>query len=142
MTFQLAFKLEGTPTGKGRPKFARRGNFVSTYTPLKTKLYEDQIREVASKAMGEVEPLDTPITACFYITMPVPASYSKKAREACLSGATRPTKKPDCDNVIKAFLDAMNGIVYLDDCQVVDLHAKKVYGTVGMVEVYIKESLD
>jgi len=142
MTFQLHFEVIGSPIGKQRPKFARRGNFVSTYTPLKTKLYEDQIREVASQAMGEVEPLDTPITACFYITMPVPASYSKKAKEDCLSGKTRPTKKPDIDNVIKAFLDAMNGIVYLDDCQVVDLHVKKVYGTVGMVEIYIKESLD
>jgi Holliday junction resolvase RusA-like endonuclease len=142
MTFAMTFKLEGTPTGKGRPKFARKGNFVSTYTPLKTKNYEDRIREVAREAMGSSEPLETPITVCFYITMPVPASYSKKAKTACLLGETRPTKKPDVDNIIKAFLDAMNGIVYLDDCQVVDLHAKKVYGTVGMVEVYIKESLN
>ena len=142
MTFSITYKLEGTPVGKGRPKFARRGNFVSTYTPLKTKLYEDQIREVASQAMGSSEPLETPITACFYITMPVPASYSKKAREACLSGETRPTKKPDVDNILKAFLDAMNGIVYLDDCQVVDLHVKKVYGSIGLVEVLIIESLN
>jgi len=142
MTFAMTFTLEGTPTGKGRPKFARRGKFVSTYTPLKTKNYEDRIREVAREAMGSSEPLDTPISACFYITMPVPASYSKKAKTACLLGVTRPTKKPDVDNIIKAFLDAMNGIVYLDDCQVVDLHAKKIYGTVGMVQVYIKESLD
>ena len=142
MTFAMTFTLEGTPTGKGRPKFARRGKFVSTYTPLKTKNYEDRIREVAREAMGSSEPLDTPISACFYITMPVPASYSKKAKTACLLGVTRPTKKPDVDNIIKAFLDAMNGIVYLDDCQVVDLHAKKIYGTVGMVQVYIKESLN
>ena len=74
--------------------------------------------------------------------MPVPASYSKKAREACLSGETRPTKKPDVDNILKAFLDAMNGIVYLDDCQVVDLHVKKVYGSIGLVEVLIIESLN
>ena len=31
----------------------------------------------------------------------------------------------DCDNLNKAVSDAMNGIVYFDDNQVVDLHLKK-----------------
>ena len=141
MTFQIIFKVEGTPIGKGRPKFARRGNFVSTYTPTKTRDYEDLIREAAIKAMGISEPLETPVAAYFYITMPIPASYSKKRKEACLSNEERPMKKPDTDNIVKAFLDAMNGVIYKDDSQVCSLHATKVYGTVGMVEVLIKEDL-
>jgi len=36
----------------------------------------------------------------------------------------------------------MNGIVFVDDSLVVSLHATKVYGTVGMVEVMIKEDLE
>jgi Holliday junction resolvase RusA-like endonuclease len=36
----------------------------------------------------------------------------------------------------------MNDIVYDDDCQVVSLHAIKVYGTVGLVEVLVKEDMD
>jgi Holliday junction resolvase RusA-like endonuclease len=141
MTFQVMYKLEGTPIGKQRPKFARRGNFVSTYTPTKTRDYEDQIREAAVRAMGASEPLETPVAAYFYITMPIPASYSKKRREACLSNAERPMKKPDTDNIVKAFLDAMNEVIYKDDSQVCSLHATKVYGSVGMVEVLIKEDL-
>jgi Holliday junction resolvase RusA-like endonuclease len=141
MTFHIMFRVEGTPIGKARPKFARRGNFVSTYTPTKTRDYEDQIREAAVKAMGTSEPLETPVAAYFYITMPIPASYSKKRREACLSNAERPMKKPDTDNIVKAFLDAMNEVVYKDDSQVCSLHATKVYGSVGMVEVLIKEDL-
>jgi Holliday junction resolvase RusA-like endonuclease len=50
-------------------------------------------------------------------------------------------KKPDIDNVAKCFLDAMNGIVYKDDSQVVSLHVTKEYGTVGMVEVMVREEL-
>jgi len=141
MTFQVTFAVEGTPIGKGRPKFARRGNFVSTYTPTKTRDYETLIAEAAHQAMGSSEPLKTPVAAYIYITVPIPASYSKKRSAACLGGLERPCKKPDIDNIIKAFLDSMNGIVYADDTQVISLHSTKRYGTVGMVEVLVKEDI-
>ena len=142
MTFQVIFSVEGTPIGKGRPKFARRGNFVSTYTPTKTRDYETLIAEAARQAMGSLKPLKTPVAAYIYITVPIPQSYSKKRTEACLSGSERPCKKPDIDNIIKAFLDSMNGIVYDDDTQVISLHSHKNYGLVGMVEVLVKEELN
>jgi Holliday junction resolvase RusA-like endonuclease len=142
MSFMVTYLVEGNPVGKGRPKFARRGNFVSTYTPTKTRDYEDLIKDAARKAMGSNELLETPVTVAIYITVPIPSSYSKKRTEACLSGSERPIKKPDIDNVAKCFLDAMNEIVYKDDTQVLTLHITKVYGTVGMVEVMVKEDLD
>jgi Holliday junction resolvase RusA-like endonuclease len=133
--------VEGNPVGKGRPKFARRGNFVSTYTPTKTRDYETLIKEAAQKAMGSTELLETPVTVAIYITVPIPQSYSKKRIEACLKGSERPIKKPDIDNIAKCFLDAMNEIVYKDDTQVLTLHITKVYGTIGMVEVMVTEDL-
>jgi len=45
----IAFVIPGTPVGKGRPKFARRGNFVSTYTPEKTASYENLVRVKAEE---------------------------------------------------------------------------------------------
>ena len=142
MSFMVTFMVEGNPIGKGRPKFARRGNFVSTYTPTKTRDYETVIKEVARKAMGSNELLETPLTVAIYITVPIPQSYSKKRTEACLKDIERPIKKPDIDNIAKCFLDAMNDIVYKDDTQVLTLHVTKVYGTVGMVEVMVREDLD
>jgi Holliday junction resolvase RusA-like endonuclease len=141
MSFMLTYMVEGTPVGKGRPKFARRGNFVSTYTPIKTRDYEDLIKDASRKAMGSTELLETPVTVAIYITVPIPKSYSIKRIKACLSGSERPIKKPDIDNVAKCFLDAMNEIVYKDDTQVLNLHITKVYGTVGMVEVMVAEDL-
>ena len=35
----------------------------------------------------------------------------------------------------------MNGIVFEDDSQVVSLHATKVWGTVGLVEVMVQEHI-
>jgi Holliday junction resolvase RusA-like endonuclease len=142
MTFMVTFMVEGTPVPKGRPRFARRGKFVSTYSPKTTVDYESKVSESAKLAMGASEPLETPVGAYIYITLPVPASYSKKRTQACLSGEERPTKKSDIDNYCKAIFDGMNGIVFVDDSLVVSLHATKVYGTIGMVEVMVKEELD
>jgi Holliday junction resolvase RusA-like endonuclease len=140
MTFQMNFMVEGAPVGKGRPKFARRGNFVSTYTPVKTRNYEETIKIAAKKAMTE-KPISTPVAVFVYIVVPLLASFTKKRRANCLAGIEKPTKKPDIDNIAKCFLDAMNGIVYLDDTQVVSLHVTKVYGTIGQVEVIVREEL-
>ena len=140
MTFQMNFTVEGTPIGKGRPKFARRGKFVSTYTPTKTRDYEDIIKVAARQAMTE-KPLETPVAVFVYIVVPILTSYSKKRKADCLAGIEKPTKKPDLDNVAKCFLDAMNAIVYQDDVQVVSLYVTKVYGTVGQVEVMVREEL-
>jgi Holliday junction resolvase RusA-like endonuclease len=141
MTFMLMYTVYGEPVGKGRPRFARRGNFVSTYTPQKTKSYEDEIRMMAKAAMGASEPLETPVTVAIYIRVGIPASFSKQKRKDALSGIIKPTKKPDLDNVAKCFLDSMNEIVYLDDKQVVNLHVTKIYAETPAVEVMVKEDL-
>ena len=135
------FTVFGEPVGKGRPRFAKRGNFVSTYTPQKTKTYEDEIRLMAKAAMGASEALETPVTVAIYIRVGIPASFSKQKRKDALANIERPTKKPDIDNIAKCFLDAMNGIVYLDDKQVVSLHITKVYAETPAVEVMVKEDL-
>ena len=141
MSFMVMYTVYGEPVGKGRPRFARRGNFVSTYTPQKTKSYEDEIRMMAKAAMGSSEPLDTPVTVAIYIGVCIPASFSKQKRKDALAGIIKPTKKPDLDNVAKCFLDSMNEIVYLDDKQVVNLHVTKIYAETPAVEVMVKEDL-
>jgi Holliday junction resolvase RusA-like endonuclease len=142
MSFIVTYQVEGNPVGKGRPKFARRGNFVSTYTPTKTRDYESLIKQAAFKAMGNSAPLETPMSVAIYITVKTSSSFSKKTRQEAINGLIKPTKKPDADNIAKCFLDAMNGVVYKDDSQVCTLHIKKVYGDIGMVEVMVQEDLE
>ena len=135
----LTFEVPGDPHGKGRPKFARRGNFVQTYTDKKTASYEDLVRFHANIAMVDLAPLESAVAVYIYIKLAVPKSYSKKRTEACLSGLERPTKKPDWDNVAKSICDAMNGIVYMDDTQIVDAHVTKVYAANAGVDVGVKQ---
>ena len=138
---KIEFFVEGDPKGKGRPRFRRAGNFVQTYTDAKTKSYEQKISEAAKIAMNGLEPFKQPLWMTLRIYMPVPKSYSKKRSEACLNGFEYPTKKPDIDNIAKAFLDAMNGIAYMDDIQVVMLTAYKSYASIAGVEVECREYL-
>jgi Holliday junction resolvase RusA-like endonuclease len=136
MTFQVTYSVEGDPVGKQRPRFSRG----RTYTPKKTVDYESLIASKASQAMGSSEPLQTPVAIFIWISHAIPASYSKKRKEACLNGLDWP-KKPDLDNVAKVFLDAMNGIVYKDDVQVVKLRVSKRYDTDSKVDVLVREEL-
>ena len=141
MTFIVVFTVEGIPQGKGRPRFRGAGNFVQTYTDSKTKTYEQKIKDSASAAMGSARPLEGPVSVDLYIRVPCPASFSKRRQNECFEGRERPTKKPDIDNILKAYLDAMNQVVYIDDHQVVRVSAKKVYSMVPGVDVCIREEI-
>lgn len=137
MTFMVMFSVYGEPVGKARARFTRTGR---AYTPKKTKDYEAEVAMMAKAAMGSSEPFKGAVTLFMYVNMPVPPSYSKKRREACFSGQERPTKKPDQSNIQKAIEDGMNGIVYLDDCQIVATRTSKRYNEIASVHVIVKET--
>lgn len=142
MSFMVSFKVDANPVGKQRARYVKRGNFVQAYTPEKTRTYETLIRDAAIEAMGASEPLETPVTLYLYIRVPIPKSHSKKRVEACLNGLDQPIKKPDASNILKSVEDGMNGIVYKDDSQIINLHVTKVYSTLAGVDICVKECLD
>jgi len=141
MTFIVTFKLDADPVGKQRARYARRGNFVQTYTPDKTRNYEALLKDAAIEAMGSSEPLETPVSLYLYIRVPIPKSFSKKKVQECLNGSEQPMKKPDSSNVLKSVEDAMNGVVYKDDCQIINHHMTRVYSTLAGVDICVKEYL-
>jgi Holliday junction resolvase RusA-like endonuclease len=91
--------------------------------------------------MGATDLIDTPVGVYLYIRLPIPQSYSKKRKEACLSGQEKPIKKPDIDNLAKSILDGINGVIWKDDSQIVSLHITKVYASGTGVDVLVKEEL-
>jgi len=137
---QIHFQVEGNPKGKGRPRFSRVGSFTKVYTDKQTLTYEALIATFAKQAMGGTEPLKTPVSVYLYVRLPIPQSYPKKRRDACLNGSELPCKKPDIDNIAKTYLDAMNGVIFMDDTQVIDLHVKKVYAEKAGVDVMVTEA--
>lgn len=140
MSISICFYVDTTPIPKGRPRFRSMGKFVQTYTDSKTRSFEELIAEQAKEAMGDMEPLETPLTVFLHFTLPIPASASKKVKEALLNAPH--TKKPDIDNLCKSVLDGMANIVFKNDGQIASLHATKKYGNVGFINVLVKEEND
>ena len=134
----IAFVIPGTPVGKGRPKFARRGNFVTTYTPEKTASYENLVKVKAEEAMSGRPVIDGAVEVSIRLIVTPPASWSQKKQREALEGRIFPTTKPDIDNVVKGIFDACNEIVWKDDKQAVDVRVVKRYGQVARASVEVR----
>lgn len=133
----VMFSVPGTPVGKGRPRVGKIGGNARMFTPAKTAAYEGLIAHAASVAMGAAVPIEQACSVEMLIACPVPASWSKKKQAQALAGEILPTTKPDTDNVVKAIFDGMNGVVWRDDVQAVDLRVRKRYAEAPRVVVRV-----
>ena len=117
----VSFDVWGKVMGKGRPRFTRGGH---AYTPKATRDYERAIREAFENAPGrQREPFSGPIAVSIITYRQLPKSTPK-------SVIIEPdTHKPDIDNVAKIVLDALNGVAWEDDAQVVSLTVSKLKRT-------------
>ena len=136
----IIFDIPGQPVAKGRPRFARRGAFVSTYTPKKTEVYENLVKAAAFTAMAGRSPLVCPVILHVVINLQIPVSWSKRKQAKAAIGEVAATKKPDADNVLKSVKDGVNGVVWRDDSQVIQVMLTKRYSEIPSVAVRIEES--
>lgn len=133
----ITFTVPGEPVAKGRPRATTIGGHARMYTPAKTAAYEQLVAVYAKAAMKNAPLLEHPVRLHLGIYCKVPGSWSKKRRAAALGGMERPAKAPDIDNIVKALADGMNGIVYVDDSQIVELACSKHYA----IEPYVSVSV-
>ena len=132
----IRFEILGQPIAKARPRVTRTGH---AYTPSKTVNYEALVKYTYQSLYPHREPILGLIEASITAVFPIPKSYSKKKTNELLAGPSNYDKKPDCDNLAKIVLDALNGIAYKDDSQVTMLHICKEYGTQPKVVIELKE---
>lgn len=130
--------LVGEPQGKGRARAFLRGGHIGHYTPEKTRTYEGMIRSAAMDALGNKAPFEDPVEFVMRAVFPVPASWSGKKRERALTGELKPGKKPDLDNIAKAWNDALNSVVYRDDSLICRMTLEKRYGPQALVVVTVR----
>lgn len=132
----VTFFVPGQPVAKGRPIAGRGfGGRTTLRTPEKTVAYEGLVAHACHQAMKGDAPFSGPLAVIFSVTVQIPASWSKKRQSRAMDGIIGATKKPDIDNVVKALCDAMNGVAYKDDAQIIELTVTKHYGDTPGVHV-------
>lgn len=136
------FTILGKPKGKGRPRFTRIGKYVRTYTPKTTTDYEELVRKTFKEQLGRTfikhEDLETEVSIRITAYFKPNKSMSKKLSKQVIENKIGYTHKPDCDNIAKIILDALNGIAFKDDNQITELKVFKLYGEEDKVDVEIE----
>jgi Holliday junction resolvase RusA-like endonuclease len=116
-----SIKVPGQPVAKGRPRLARRGRFTRAYTPEKTVKFEHR---VAVFSRGAILPPGVPILVQMRFIFKRPKRLMRRKDP---DGLIPHLSKPDGDNVEKAVLDGLSGVVYHDDSQVFGSGWRKYY---------------
>lgn len=114
----------GDPVAQGRPRFSRQDGFVKAYDPAKSRDYKSYVRLIAAQN-APVTPVEGAIEFSLRIYRAIPKGMPKYKREAAKEGRLRPVTKPDVSNVLKGVEDALKGVWYKDDSQIVG------YGVLG-----------
>ncbi|MFT8463728.1 RusA family crossover junction endodeoxyribonuclease [Acetobacter persici] len=125
--------IPGLLRAKGRPRF---GN-GRTFTDAKTVQAEKHIQRHAIEQIGK-PCLTGPLHVSLTISIAPPPSWSRKKTADALAGRILPTSRPDIDNQMKTAADALNGIAWKDDAQIVDAILSRRYGPESMTVIEVR----
>jgi len=131
--------IPGDPFGKQSVRVTARAGFAVKYMPKETVEYEKRCADEAALSMQGKGLFAGAIELNLQLFYPIPKSWSKKKQEAARLGQIVPTKKPDSSNVLKSVEDGFTGVVWVDDCQVVDHHITKRFSDSPCVIAIVKE---
>ncbi len=131
------FEIPGKITGKGRPRI--NTNTGIAYTPTKTRDYEELVQQYFLLKYPRIKPFNNRVAITIIAFFSIPKTANKKEQEQMVNNTISPTKKPDIDNIAKIILDALNGIVFVDDNQVTKILVEKQFAKEEKVYVKIEE---
>lgn len=142
---RVAFTIPGEPVGKGRPravaeiawKDGQPEAFVRMVTPKETRQAEKLVRDAFMARHPDHKPWTGAVQINFTAVFETPKSFNRALKEAAARGELYATKKPDKDNIEKLIVDALNGIAWADDAQVMGGGIKR-YGSPARIDVSLK----
>lgn len=131
---RIEFTVLGKPQPAGSKKaFVVRGRPVIVDDAKKSRPWKDSVAAAAQDAMiaADLERLEGPLLLeiDFYVARPAGHYGSGRNAGVVKDSAPRfPAVRPDVTKLVRGVEDAMTGLVWRDDAQVVTQTAKKRYG--------------
>ena len=129
MIYTEKFKINPVPAS--RPRVSR----WSTYYPKKYTKFKTDMEALTSEL--DTTPCEKLVSVEIDFMVEIPKSWSKKKKEELSN--TYCSNNSDIDNYIKAILDSLNGVFFIDDKQVVEIFARKIYSKEGYILYKQKE---
>ena len=127
--------LPGEPISQARMRHRSTGSFVLTYDPNAKE--KKEVRHFLQKHATSFFKFPR---ISFIFEMPIPKSLPKKTIKLYQSTTVKHTKKPDIDNLIKFYLDCLDGIFFEGDQHVSLGPSYKVYSNNPQTIIVIDET--
>ena len=121
--------IYGEPIPQGRPRFTKTGH---AYDPQRSQNYKQLVRFWVTQHLKKIpgfRPYENALCVDLIFHMGIPSSWTKTRKLQAIQGEIRPTSRRlgDADNLCKSVTDAILGLVYVDDSQIVNLGVSKYY---------------
>lgn len=135
------FEVSGKAVPQARPAASHIGGVYRRFDPPKCREYKAKVRESLYLQCppklngGAVYSGAVAIEVKEFRAMP--SSWNKAKRLDALAGRIKPVSKPDTDNILKIVKDALNGVLWKDDAQVVSDKIEKVYAVMPRLKVKV-----
>jgi Holliday junction resolvase RusA-like endonuclease len=121
-----------TITIPGRPQPLQRHRMARSrsYDTAQNRRNKYAVQQAALQVLGAAKPLSGPLA--------IEATFAFVRPKSAPKRRTMPEVKPDVDNLVKLLLDALNGVVWRDDAQVVEMRARKIYANVEQTRLVVR----
>lgn len=140
MTQSVAFSIPGKPVpSRRRTAVNWKAKKIWSRTTPETQNFHALVRGKAQDAMAGRPPFSVPVKLQFKVYWPIPKTTSRIRTQQALNGMRRPAIRPDLENFIKTLADALKGVCYNDDSQIVTLHAEKFYADFPKLDIEVSE---
>ena len=133
------FTLHMEPIAQKQTRFSCRGGFPRAYNPSSK---DQELVRWQMKPYAPLEPLLGPVEVRYSFFMKIPKSTSGIKRRQMLNRKIHHIVKPDLDNLEYLITNAMKGIIYRDDSQIVRKYAEKFYSDTPKVVVQVIDICD
>lgn len=139
----IAFRVTGTAAPQGSKRHVGGGRMIEMSKALGP--WRERVHAKAVEAMAGTPPITLPVRLSVRFTFMRPRSHYRTGKNQHLVKPSAPPvmmSAPDLSKLVRAIEDALTGVVYRDDAQIVQLYAEKLYGDIPACDISVENMED